>query len=156
MAPQLNVSADDLYFAGGKCVSKSNSSLSLSLRQAAAKLKSEELSARANRVPDYGGPSDARRPGGERRTTLGGVHFVELSVDTEAGRVHVERVLGVQDCGRPMNPLALESQINGGVLQAISPYALYENRVLNHAKGLMGERESGAIQDCRLDGESED
>ena len=64
------------------------------------------------------------------------MHFVELSVDTEAGRVHVERVLGVQDCGRPMNPLALESQINGGVLQAIS-YALYENRVLNHAKGLM-------------------
>jgi xanthine dehydrogenase YagR molybdenum-binding subunit len=67
---------------------------------------------------------------------LGGVHFAEVSVDTEAGRIHVERVLAVQDCGRPMNPLALESQINGGVLQGIS-YTLYENRVLNHAKGLM-------------------
>ena len=75
VAPQLNVSPADLYFAGGKLRSKSNSSLSLSLRQAAAKLKSEELSARANRMPDYGGPSDARRPGGERRTTSGRCAF---------------------------------------------------------------------------------
>jgi xanthine dehydrogenase YagR molybdenum-binding subunit len=136
VAPQLNSSPQDLYFADGRLRSKNNSSLSLTLQQAAAKLKSEELSARANRVPDYSGPSDKRRPGGERRSTLGGLHFAEVSVDVEAGRVHVERVLAVQDCGRPMNPLGLQSQINGGVLQGIS-YALYENRVLNHAKGLM-------------------
>ena len=131
VAPALNASTDDLYFADGKLKSKSNPSLSLSFRQAAAKMKSEELSVRANRTPDYSG----RMPR-SGMTTLGGVHFAEIAVDTEAGRVHVERVLAVQDCGRPMNPLALESQINGGVLQGIS-YALYENRVLNHAKGLM-------------------
>lgn len=131
VAPALNASPDDLYFADGKLKSKSNPSLSLSFRQAAAKMKSEELSVRANRTPDYSG----RMPR-SGMTTLGGVHFAEIAVDTEAGRVHVERVLAVQDCGRPMNPLALESQINGGVLQGIS-YALYENRVLNHAKGLM-------------------
>ncbi len=131
VAPALNASPDDLYFTAGKLRSKSNPSLSLSLRQAAAKMKQEELSVRANRVPDYGGPMPRKGT-----TTLGGVHFAEVSVDTEAGRIHVERVLAVQDCGRPMNPLALESQINGGVLQGIS-YALYENRVLNHAKGLM-------------------
>lgn len=136
VAPKVNASAADLYFSDGKLRSKSNPSLSLTLRQAAARMPSDELSARANRVPDYGGPSDKRKPGGERRTTLGGVHFAEVSVDTEAGRIHVERVVAVQDCGRPMNPLALESQINGGVLQGIS-YALYENRILNHAKGLM-------------------
>jgi xanthine dehydrogenase YagR molybdenum-binding subunit len=136
IASEVNSSPGDLYLADGKLRSKSNPSLSLTFRQAAAKLKSDELSARANRVPDYSGPSDKRKSGGERRTTLGGVHFAEVSVDTEAGRIHVERVLAVQDCGRPMNPLALESQINGGVLQGIS-YTLYENRVLNHAKGLM-------------------
>jgi len=131
VAPALDASPDDLYMAGGKLRSKSNSSLSLSLRQAASKMRTEELSIRASRIPDYDGPMPR-----QGTTTLGGVHFVEVSVDTEAGRIHVERVLAVQDCGRPMNPLALESQINGGVLQGIS-YALYENRVLNHAKGVM-------------------
>jgi xanthine dehydrogenase YagR molybdenum-binding subunit len=131
VAPSFGSSADDLYFSDGKLKSKSNPSLSLSLRQAAAKMKQEELSVRANRIPDYSG-----RVPRSGMTTLGGVHFAEVSVDTEAGRIHVERVLAVQDCGRPMNPLALQSQINGGVLQGIS-YALYESRVLNHAKGLM-------------------
>ncbi len=131
VGPSLNSSPDDLYFTGGRMKSKSNPAVSLSFRQAAAKMRQEELSVRANRIPDYSG----RMPR-SGMTTLGGVHFAEVSVDTEAGRVHVERVLAVQDCGRPMNPLALESQINGGVLQGIS-YALYENRVLNHAKGLM-------------------
>jgi xanthine dehydrogenase YagR molybdenum-binding subunit len=131
VAPNLNASPDDLYFAGGTLRSKSNPSLLLSFRQAAAKMKSEELSVRADRIADYSGKMP--RTG---MTTLGGVHFAEVAVDTEAGRVHVERVVAVQDCGRPMNPLALQSQINGGVLQGIS-YALYENRVLNNAKGVM-------------------
>ena len=33
--------------------------------------------------------------------------------------VHVEHVLAVHDCGRPMNLLQLESQVNGGILQGI-------------------------------------
>jgi xanthine dehydrogenase YagR molybdenum-binding subunit len=64
------------------------------------------------------------------------VQFVEVAVDTETGIVKVERVVAVHDCGRPLNPLALESQINGGVLQGIS-YALYENRILDRNTGLM-------------------
>jgi len=127
LAPALNSSPEDLYLADGKLRSKADSSVSMSFRRATAKMKTEELSVRANRTPDYSG---------RKRTTLGGVHFAEIAVDTETGHIRVERVLAVQDCGRPMNPLALQSQINGGVLQGIS-YALYENRVLNHAKGLM-------------------
>ena len=42
----------------------------------------------------------------------------------------------MQDCGRPMNPLLLESQIQGGVLMGLS-YALYENRVLDRSTGRM-------------------
>jgi xanthine dehydrogenase YagR molybdenum-binding subunit len=84
------------------------------------------------------------------------VQFVEVVVDTETGVVHVERVVAVHDCGRPLNPLATVSQINGGVLQGIS-YALYENRVLDRNTGLMvnanleqykiaGARETPSIQ----------
>ena len=46
------------------------------------------------------------------------------------------RVLAVHDCGRPVNRLALESQINGGVIQGVS-YALHERRVLDLPTGRM-------------------
>ena len=50
--------------------------------------------------------------------------------------MHVERVFGVHDCGRPMNPLGVISQINGGILQGIS-YALFEQRIMDPGKGYM-------------------
>jgi xanthine dehydrogenase YagR molybdenum-binding subunit len=67
---------------------------------------------------------------------LGGVQFAEVAVDTETGVIKVEHVLAVHDCGRPMNLLQLESQVNGGILQGIS-YALYENRRLDRNTGIM-------------------
>ena len=66
----------------------------------------------------------------------GGVQFAEVAVDTETGVMKVERVVAVHDCGRPINPLAVESQINGGIIQGLS-YALYENRVLDRRSGWM-------------------
>jgi xanthine dehydrogenase YagR molybdenum-binding subunit len=60
----------------------------------------------------------------------------EVEVDAEIGRIHVKRVLSVHDCGRPMNPTQVISQINGGVLQGIS-YTLFENRLLDPDYGLM-------------------
>lgn len=89
-------------------------------------MPTEEISARATRVPDYT----------RDRITYGGVDYVELAVDTETGRVHVERVFGVHDCGRPMNPLGITNQINGGILQGIS-YALFEQRIMDPGKGYM-------------------
>jgi len=67
---------------------------------------------------------------------LGGVQFAEVLVDTETGVIRVERVVAVHDCGRPMNILGLESQVNGGILQGIS-YALYEDRRLDRNTGIM-------------------
>jgi xanthine dehydrogenase YagR molybdenum-binding subunit len=55
-------------------------------------------------------------------------------VDVETGIVQVERVVAVQDCGRPMNPRQIESQVQGGVLMGLS-YALYEERVLDRHTG---------------------
>jgi xanthine dehydrogenase YagR molybdenum-binding subunit len=67
---------------------------------------------------------------------LGGVQFAEVAVDTETGIVRVERVVAVQDCGRPMNPKLIESQVQGGVLMGIS-YALLEERVIDRYTGHM-------------------
>ncbi len=61
---------------------------------------------------------------------------MELAVDTETGRVHVEKVFGAHDCGRPINPTGVISQINGGILQGIS-YALFEQRIMDRNAGYM-------------------
>jgi len=89
-------------------------------------MATSEISARATRRPEYT----------KDRLTYGGVDFVELAVDTETGRVHVEKVFGAHDCGRPINPLGVISQINGGMLQGIS-YALFEERIMDRKKGYM-------------------
>jgi len=125
-APSLGVAPGELAFEDGRVVVKSDSSRSLTLRQAAGKLTTDEIAVRFTRVPDYT----------KEKLTYGGVDFVELAVDTETGRVHVERVFGAHDCGRPINPTGVISQINGGMLQGIS-YALFEQRIMDAQKGYM-------------------
>jgi xanthine dehydrogenase YagR molybdenum-binding subunit len=125
IAPTLGVAAADLTVNDGKVISKSDPSRSWSFKSAAAKIKGEQVSGRAVRGNDYtGGPG------------IGGVQFAEVTVDVETGIVRVERVVAVHDCGRPINPLALESQINGGIIQGLS-YCLYEDRILDRQTGFM-------------------
>ncbi len=69
-----------------------------------------------------------------RQTDIGGVQFAAVAVDTETGAIRVERVVAVQDCGRPMNPKLIESQVQGGVLMGIG-YALLEQRVIDQQTG---------------------
>jgi xanthine dehydrogenase YagR molybdenum-binding subunit len=125
-APKLGTTADNLVVRGNKIVCKDNESKSFSLKQVAAKMTTSEISARATRNPEYA----------KERLTYGGVDYVELAVDTETGRVHVEKVFGAHDCGRPINPTGVISQINGGMLQGIS-YALFEQRIMDRKQGYM-------------------
>ena len=127
IAPGLGVAVGDLVMKDGKVSVKSDPSRSYSLRQAAAKMPTDEISVRETRIPDYSK---------DKKSTYGGVDYVELAVDTETGRIHVERVFGAHDCGRPINPMGVISQINGGILQGIS-YALFEQRIMDRHKGHM-------------------
>jgi xanthine dehydrogenase YagR molybdenum-binding subunit len=137
VAPLLNTTADQLVMSEGKVFAKGDPGNSLTFKQAAGRMKTDEIAARAGRNDDYtsDGESQGKKPP-PGRVTYGGVQFAQVAVDTETGIVKVEKVWAVHDCGRPMNPLLLESQINGGILQGIS-YALYENRVLDRNYGLM-------------------
>ncbi len=125
-APKMGTAAGNLVVRGGKVIFKDDESKSYSLKQVAAKMPTSEISARVTRGPEYA----------KERLTYGGVDYVELAVDTETGRVHVEKVFGAHDCGRPINPLGVISQINGGILQGIS-YALFEERIMDRKQGYM-------------------
>jgi xanthine dehydrogenase YagR molybdenum-binding subunit len=136
VAASFGVAADALVMQGGKVSARGDASRSLSFKAAAAKMRTEMIAVIASRSDDYGG-FETKRSGSGRVGVggLGGVQFAAVAVDVETGIVRVERVVAVHDCGRPLNPLALESQINGGVLQGIS-YALYEERVLDRQRGV--------------------
>jgi CO/xanthine dehydrogenase Mo-binding subunit len=137
VAPALNASADQLVMADGKVFAQSNPGNSLTFKQAAGRMRTDEITAQATRNDDYS--TDSEGEGNKprsRRIMYGGVQFAQVAVDTETGVVNVEKVWAVHDCGRPMNTLLLESQINGGVIQGLS-YALYENRVLDRSSGIM-------------------
>lgn len=133
----LNASADDLVAREGKIIVRSEPSRFVAFKDAAAHLRADRVAAVAARSDDYGG---FRRRAGEdaalAQQDLGGVQFAEVSVDTETGIIRVERVVAVQDCGRPINPRQIESQVQGGVLMGIS-YALLEERIIDQATGRM-------------------
>src|SRR5207302_5444782 len=101
------------------------------VRAAARKLR-RTVRGYASRVRDYGGWQDDDK----FTATIGGAQFVEVEVDTETGIVRVLRALAVHDCGRPVNRLGIESQINGGIIQGVS-YALHERRTLDPSTGRM-------------------
>jgi xanthine dehydrogenase YagR molybdenum-binding subunit len=127
IAPALDTTPDDLVLTKGEVRSKSGHMQPISFRRAAAKMDSSEVSAQARRVPDY----DPKH-----YDTYGGVDVAEIEVDTEMGIIHVKKLFAVHDCGRPMNPLQVINQINGGLIQGTS-FALYENRWIDPTYGHM-------------------
>ncbi len=58
-------------------------------------------------------------------TTASGVHAMIVEVDPETMMVEIKRYVVVHDCGRVINPMILEGQIQGGVAQGIGN-AFYE------------------------------
>jgi len=57
--------------------------------------------------------------------TASGVHAMIVEVDPETMDVEIKKYVVVHDCGRVINPLILEGQVQGGVAQGIGN-AFYE------------------------------
>jgi xanthine dehydrogenase YagR molybdenum-binding subunit len=132
-AEKLHLDANTLDLKNGRVFSKEHSDKAISMKELLSKSPTEHLSFNASRAPDYGGFEQGNYLGFGR---LSSVQFVELSVDTGTGRVRLNRVLAVASPGRPINPLAIESQINGGIIQGMS-WALYEHRHVDKASGII-------------------
>jgi carbon-monoxide dehydrogenase large subunit len=57
-----------------------------------------------------------------------GTHMCAVEVDTETGAVEVLKYVAVDDCGVQINPLIVEGQVHGGVIQGLAQ-ALFEEVV---------------------------
>jgi xanthine dehydrogenase YagR molybdenum-binding subunit len=122
---KLGVDANDLRIGRGRVESAKDPSKNLAWKQACAAIPTDEIAAIAQRPADWQGPPAAG---------YGGVQFAQVAVDVETGVVRVLKIVAVQECGRLINPLAVQSQINGGIIHGIS-YALFEDRVLDPKTG---------------------
>jgi aerobic carbon-monoxide dehydrogenase large subunit len=128
-AHMLEVSAQDITFADG-VFSVPGTDLRIDLMDVAkaardpAKLPSglePGLDATHHRVPPA-------------QTFPNGCHIVEVEIDPETGSVAVERYTIVDDFGRTINPLLLEGQVHGGIVQGIGQ-ALLEHAVYDSDSG---------------------
>lgn len=55
-------------------------------------------------------------------------HIAEVTVDTETGVVRVDKIWSAHDCGRALNPLIVEGQIEGSVYMGVGE-ALFEEHI---------------------------
>jgi carbon-monoxide dehydrogenase large subunit len=83
--------------------------------------------------------------GPDRGSTANGVHAMIVEVDPETAMVQVRRYVVVHDCGRLINPLLVEGQIQGGVAQGIGN-AFYEQLVYDE----QGQLLNGSLMDYLL------
>jgi carbon-monoxide dehydrogenase large subunit len=74
-----------------------------------------------------------------------GTHICTVEVDKDTGEVKILRYISVDDVGRKINPMIVDGQIHGGVVQGISQ-ALWEGAVYDEN----GQLVSGSLMDYAL------
>jgi carbon-monoxide dehydrogenase large subunit len=65
-----------------------------------------------------------------------GAHACAVEVDVETGSPRLLRYAAVHDCGRPLNPMVVEGQLHGGIVQGIGA-ALAEELIYDGAGQLL-------------------
>jgi len=122
LAAALGAPAERLRFRAGRVADEQDPGKSLSWSQACASLGAEGISAR-------GTFQRALQASGVQ-----GAQAAKVEVDTLTGAVRVLKMACMQNCGLPLNRNAVRSQIQGGMVQALS-YALLEERVIDPESG---------------------
>ncbi len=125
-APLLNAKPDELLFAEGKIFVAANPDQKVSFREAAQKMPGEVIACLADRKRQF----ETFRP------DLAATQFAEVEVDVETGVIRVLKMVAVNNCGIPINPLTAESQVIGAQIQGAS-WALFEHRILDRNMGTM-------------------
>ena len=74
-----------------------------------------------------------------------GTHIAVVEVDPETGHIEVTRYVAVDDCGPQINPMIVEGQVHGGVVQGIGP-VLWEGAVYDENGQLL----TGSMMDYAI------
>jgi len=123
-AHQLECAAEDLQFAGGTFSVKGSPDRALPLAAIAFGAFT------AHNLPDGCEPNLEAQVSYDPPNFSWpfGTHMCVVEVDTETGAVKILKYVAVDDCGNQINPLIVEGQVHGGVVQGIAQ-ALFEEAV---------------------------
>jgi carbon-monoxide dehydrogenase large subunit len=125
----LGVTPAELTMADGKVFVKASPEKGVTLPELAFAVRPGPRS----RVPE------GMEPGAEATyyfvpptiTFSSGFHIVLVEVDKDTGMVDILRYIVVHDCGKVLNPMIVEGQIQGGIAQGIG-MALYEEIIYDN------------------------
>jgi carbon-monoxide dehydrogenase large subunit len=120
---EMLLESNDVTFAGGACVcNKSGKSVKLAEIAGA--------SYRAMKLPPQTEPGMVATHFWEppNFTFPFGAHIVVTEVDRDTGQVDIKRYVAVDDIGNIINPMLVDGQVHGGVVQGLGQ-ALYEQAV---------------------------
>jgi len=123
----LEVDRQDLFFEDGKIKSKSNPSVSLSIKEM-AKRCGRVLRGEGSFDPETTRLDPETGQGAPYATYAFATHLAEVEVDTETGTVKVNRVIASHDVGKAIHPKNVMGQIMGGVAMGTG-FALMEEFV---------------------------
>jgi carbon-monoxide dehydrogenase large subunit len=120
---EMLLESSDVTLAGGQCVDN-RTGKSVSLAQIAG------ASYRAMKLPPNTEPGMVATYFWEPPNFAFpfGAHIVISEVDRDTGQVEIKRYIAVDDCGNMINPLLVDGQVHGGVVQGLGQ-ALYEQAV---------------------------
>ncbi len=136
LASWLECSAEQVRFEGGEVYSTAEPGKRLSWAEACSILGSRPIEA------------SGEFQGHLQTQGVHGAQAAMVEVDTQTGALKVLKMVGIQDCGLPLNRLAIRSQINGGMIEALG-YALFEERVI---EPWLGYALSANFNDYKLPG----
>ncbi len=109
-AQQLECNPDHLVIKNKRVQHRDNPDLSMSLAEVG------QLSLRTTGGPIVGVGTFAN----ERTQPVISAQIVKVEVDPETGRLEVLELYGSLDCGRAINPLEVEGQMEGGLVQGLA------------------------------------
>jgi xanthine dehydrogenase YagR molybdenum-binding subunit len=121
----LDISLEDLTIENGDFVDTSKSER-LPVTKIYEQLQNFQIIGKGARGPNTQ----------EKIVATFGAQFARVEVDTETGRVNIQKLVAVHESGRVINPLATKSQLEGGIIQGIG-FALTEQRFDDDRYGLV-------------------
>ena len=134
----LEVDTDDLLFADGKFGVKGVPRKGLTIQQIAGQAKTAK-NLPAGLAPELSADSTFEPA---NFTFPFGTHICVVDIDPQTGRVVIDKYIAVDDCGKVVNPLLADGQVQGGIAQGLGQ-ALYEEVVYDEN----GQLITGSLMD---------
>ena len=137
----LEVDADDLNFSEGRFSVKGVPKKGLTIQQIAQQVHTtknlpKKMDPRLSAESTFE-PSNFTFPFG--------THICVVEVEPQTGRIEIEKYGAVDDCGKVINPLLVDGQIQGGIVQGMGQ-ALFEEVIYDENGQLL----TGSLMDYAL------